>query len=338
MRGSRVPPGAWRARGRFRGRDRSGEGRWDHRGPKADRQSGGRRGEWPRAGRFCWACLSPLPLEFKAQGARGRLGWMHELDRMGAPFGAVCRGHGATGQSGRGARGLKPGHGGSHQRGSGVCLGHRAGAGQARRDAAAGQADAAVSRVVRAGYGAELAVLLPRAATGPGLARGPAGQAERAAGDGFCMAAAGREANLACSPRRTVDYSGSDCDGAGVKEAGNREQGSGIRTDSNAQGGVRRIVLTGFMGSGKSTVGPLVAKKLGWRFIEVDDVIVAETGAPIHVFFARHGEVEFRKREHATIARLVNEDGLVLALGGGAIETDATRELLLDSPGTLLVQ
>ncbi len=96
-------------------------------------------------------------------------------------------------------------------------------------------------------------------------------------------------------------------------------------------------MLTGFMGSGKSTVGPLVAKKLGWRFIDVDDVIVAETGAPIHVFFARHGEVEFRKREHAPIARLVNEDGLVLALGGGAIETDATRELLLDSAGTLLV-
>ncbi len=100
---------------------------------------------------------------------------------------------------------------------------------------------------------------------------------------------------------------------------------------------VRRIVLTGFMGSGKSTVGPMVAKRLGWRFLDADDVIVAATGMPIHVFFARHGEAVFRKREHEVIARLVKEDALVLALGGGAIETDVTRELLVKSPGTLLV-
>jgi shikimate kinase len=100
---------------------------------------------------------------------------------------------------------------------------------------------------------------------------------------------------------------------------------------------VRRIVLTGFMGSGKSTVGPLLAKRLGWRFIDADDVIEAETGMPIPEFFRRHGEAEFRAREHATIARLAGEDALVLALGGGAIETEATRELLLTSSGTLLV-
>ena len=100
---------------------------------------------------------------------------------------------------------------------------------------------------------------------------------------------------------------------------------------------VRRIVLTGFMGSGKSTVGPLVARKLGWRFVDVDDVIVAETGAPIHSFFAQHGEAAFRVHEHATIARLVNEEQLVMALGGGAIETEATRELLINGAGTLLV-
>jgi len=100
---------------------------------------------------------------------------------------------------------------------------------------------------------------------------------------------------------------------------------------------IRRIVLTGFMGSGKSTVGPLLAKRLGWRFVDADDVIVAETGMPITEFFARHGETAFREREHATIARLAGEEALVLALGGGAIETGATRDLLLNSPGTLLV-
>ncbi len=91
------------------------------------------------------------------------------------------------------------------------------------------------------------------------------------------------------------------------------------------------------MGSGKSTVGPLVAQRLGWRFVDVDDVIEAEAGIPIAEIFARHGEAAFRDREHATIARLASTDSLVLALGGGAIERPATRELLLTAPGTLLV-
>ena len=100
---------------------------------------------------------------------------------------------------------------------------------------------------------------------------------------------------------------------------------------------VRRIVLTGFMGSGKTTVGPLIAAKLGWTFVDADDVIEAEAGMPIAEIFKRFGEAAFRSREHATIKRLAGEDALVLALGGGAIETEATRDLLLRSPGTLLV-
>lgn len=99
----------------------------------------------------------------------------------------------------------------------------------------------------------------------------------------------------------------------------------------------RRIVLTGFMGSGKSTVGPLVAHRLGWRFVDVDDIIESEAGIPIAEIFARHGEPEFRDREHATIARLAASDALILALGGGAIERAETRDLLLNAPGTLLV-
>ncbi len=100
----------------------------------------------------------------------------------------------------------------------------------------------------------------------------------------------------------------------------------------------RRIVLTGFMGSGKSTVGPLLAHRLGWSFVDVDDVIEAEAGMPIAELFARDGEAQFRDREHATITRLCAAgDAMVLALGGGAIEHSATRALLLTTPGTLLV-
>ncbi len=100
---------------------------------------------------------------------------------------------------------------------------------------------------------------------------------------------------------------------------------------------LRRIVLTGFMGSGKSTVGPLVAGRLNWSFVDVDDVIEDEAGAPITELFARHGEARFRDREHETIARLAAGEKLVLALGGGAIERAETRALLLTDPGTLLV-
>jgi shikimate kinase len=99
----------------------------------------------------------------------------------------------------------------------------------------------------------------------------------------------------------------------------------------------RRIVLTGFMGSGKSTVGPLLAAKLGWQFLDVDNAIEAETGLTVAELFALQGEAHFRDREDATIARLVAAENLVLALGGGAIEHAETRDLLLSAPGTLLI-
>ena len=99
----------------------------------------------------------------------------------------------------------------------------------------------------------------------------------------------------------------------------------------------RRIVLTGFMGSGKTTVGPRVAERLGWIFVDVDDVIASEAGTTIPEIFRIEGETAFRRREREAILKLSGDDGLVLALGGGAIEDAATRELLLTSPATLLV-
>ena len=98
-----------------------------------------------------------------------------------------------------------------------------------------------------------------------------------------------------------------------------------------------RIVLTGFMGSGKTTVGPIVAERLGWSFVDVDDVIAFEAGTTIPEIFEREGEAEFRRRERAVIANLASGEKLVMALGGGAIEDEATRELLLTLPETLLV-
>jgi shikimate kinase len=99
----------------------------------------------------------------------------------------------------------------------------------------------------------------------------------------------------------------------------------------------RRIVLTGFMGSGKSTVGPLVARRLGWNFLDLDDLIQQETGSTVADFFLHHGEAKFRDLEHVAIAQLVARDAVVLALGGGAIERAENREVLLAAPETLLV-
>jgi len=112
---------------------------------------------------------------------------------------------------------------------------------------------------------------------------------------------------------------------------------SASQSDSRVPVPPSRIVLTGFMGSGKTTVGPIIAQRLGWKFIDVDDVIEAEGGVSIAEIFAREGESAFRNREHATIARLAGMEALVLALGGGAIEREETRHMLLNSPGTFLV-
>ena len=100
---------------------------------------------------------------------------------------------------------------------------------------------------------------------------------------------------------------------------------------------LRRIILTGFMGSGKSTVGPLIAGRLGWPFLDADQVLEAEASCTIAEIFSRHGEPYFRDLEHAVIARLIAADNLVLALGGGAIERADTRDLLLNTSGALLV-
>jgi shikimate kinase len=94
----------------------------------------------------------------------------------------------------------------------------------------------------------------------------------------------------------------------------------------------RRIVLTGFMGAGKSTVGRLLAGRLGWPFRDIDAVLTAEHRLTIAEIFARHGEECFRALEAEAIARTLEEDSVVIALGGGAIETEAVRSILFTNP------
>jgi shikimate kinase len=91
----------------------------------------------------------------------------------------------------------------------------------------------------------------------------------------------------------------------------------------------KHITLVGMMGSGKSTVAPLVAAELKRNVIEVDALIEKHEGMSIGEIFIAKGEAHFRRVESALIAKLLELPPAVLSLGGGAFQWDATRELLL---------
>lgn len=97
----------------------------------------------------------------------------------------------------------------------------------------------------------------------------------------------------------------------------------------------RNIFLVGLMGSGKTTVGRALAKKLNKRFIDSDHEIEARTGASIPLIFEIEGEEGFRQREAEVIADLTAQQDIVLATGGGAILRPENRQCL-KSRGTVV--
>jgi shikimate kinase len=100
---------------------------------------------------------------------------------------------------------------------------------------------------------------------------------------------------------------------------------------------LRRLVLTGFMGAGKSTVGRLLAARLGWSFLDLDAHLEARTEATIPQLFARHGEAHFRRLESSALASALGRDRTVLALGGGTPEELTNRLLLEQTPATFTI-
>ncbi len=100
---------------------------------------------------------------------------------------------------------------------------------------------------------------------------------------------------------------------------------------------LRRIVLTGFMGSGKSTVGRLLAERLGWAFLDLDQLIESRAGLSVPEIFALHGEPHFRRLESTALAIALGRPNTVLALGGGTPETLTNRLLLEQTPATVTV-
>jgi shikimate kinase len=111
----------------------------------------------------------------------------------------------------------------------------------------------------------------------------------------------------------------------------------GTATEPGARHQLSRLILTGFMGAGKSTVGAILAREMGWRFIDLDDVIEATSQRTIAEIFRDYGEADFRRREREAVEQLSNQEQIVLALGGGAVEDESIRSLLIHPPDNCLV-
>ena len=79
-----------------------------------------------------------------------------------------------------------------------------------------------------------------------------------------------------------------------------------------------RIFLIGFMGSGKTTLGSRLARKMGYEFVDMDQLIEETSGMTVPVIFTELGEEVFRKWEHDILLELCQREKLVVATGGGA--------------------
>jgi shikimate kinase len=107
------------------------------------------------------------------------------------------------------------------------------------------------------------------------------------------------------------------------------------------------LVLIGFSGTGKSAVGRLIAARLGWNFVDVDERLVGYFGKPIAAVFREEGEAAFRAAERAAVVEACAGRYQVISVGGGAVVDPVTRERVRDgnriarleaSPETILTR
>jgi shikimate kinase len=106
-------------------------------------------------------------------------------------------------------------------------------------------------------------------------------------------------------------------------------------TMSAADSGARTVILVGFMGAGKSSVGLALSRKLDWPFEDLDERIEAQERRSIGQIFQQSGEAAFRQIEHAALRSLIRDLGVspkVVAVGGGAF-VQANNVALLEEVG-----
>ncbi len=108
-------------------------------------------------------------------------------------------------------------------------------------------------------------------------------------------------------------------------------------SDAPPQRAPQRIALTGFMGSGKTTVGRLLAARLGWQFVDLDSAVEQRAGKTVPQIFSEEGEETFRQAEAAALKELLQLPETVIALGGGAPTWPAVRDLLAGDGALILL-
>jgi shikimate kinase len=96
------------------------------------------------------------------------------------------------------------------------------------------------------------------------------------------------------------------------------------------------IYLVGFMGAGKSSVGMILAQRMGWPFVDLDTVIEAGQGATIRQIFEQAGEPFFRQVEHAALVEVAKKAPAVIALGGGTFVQRPNFELIRQTRGATI--
>lgn len=106
---------------------------------------------------------------------------------------------------------------------------------------------------------------------------------------------------------------------------------------NSAERKVHRIVLTGFMGAGKSTVGRLLADRIGWKFVDLDSHIETTTGKSARELFDILGETRFRQLECDLWRSVMQQNQAIIAPGGAVIDEPANRSILAESLGSFIV-
>ena len=88
------------------------------------------------------------------------------------------------------------------------------------------------------------------------------------------------------------------------------------------------VYLAGFMGAGKSTIGPILANTLGWNFYDFDKEIEKELGKKVREIFVQDGEGFFRQTERALLEKLIEEEKIIISLGGGTLADEENFKLI----------
>ncbi|MBU4439868.1 MAG: shikimate kinase [Firmicutes bacterium] len=101
-------------------------------------------------------------------------------------------------------------------------------------------------------------------------------------------------------------------------------------SNSRKSNSTKCIALIGFMATGKSTIGPLLAEKMGYTFVDTDAMVEADMGVKISDIFSEMGEDVFRNAEHEALKKALGMEDSVLSTGGGIILFERNRELLAE--------